>query len=105
MRARLGPRVALMSIARDSASREHAQRVAAREGREVVVAPAAVCQRGEEPRVARDVLEPLGQRGDAVVVAAEPDVLDARHLAHVLAVPHHVVEGGGGLGVLPTALR
>ena len=70
----------------------HAQDVAAGEPREVVLRPAALGQRGEQRGVGRDVLEPVGQHLDAVVVAAEPDVVDPGHLAHVLAVRHHVGE-------------
>ena len=49
-------------------------------------------QRGERPRVAADVLEPDRQGVDAVVVAAEPDVVDAGHLADVLDVRDDVVD-------------
>ena len=63
---------------------EDAQHVAARELLEVGVAPAAPRQLGEECRILRDVLEPDDGLGDAVEVAADADVIDARDLAHVL---------------------
>ena len=52
--------------------------------------PAALAQRVEQRRVARDVLEPDRGRGRAVEVAAEPDVGDPGDLAHVLDVGDHV---------------
>ena len=45
---------------------------------QVLVGPAALGQRRQQPGVAGDVLEPVGQPVGAVVVAAEADVLDAR---------------------------
>ena len=56
-----------------------------------------------EPRVAADVLEPDRHDVGAVVVAAEADVVDAGHLAHVLDVRDDVVDrraaAWGALGV------
>ncbi len=60
-----------------------------------VVGPAAVGQRGQEPGVAGHVLQPLGQPLDAVVVAAETDVVDPGDLAHVLDVGDDVGEADG----------
>ena len=57
--------------------------------------PAALGERREEGGVGGDVLEPVGQHLDPVVVAAEADVVDAGHLAHVLAVGHHVGQRRG----------
>ena len=73
-----------------SAWRIDPQDVAARELGEVLVAPAAPDELGEEPRVAGHVLEPLGPGVVAVVVAAEADVIDAGDLAHVVDVVGHL---------------
>src|SRR5207237_1409886 len=68
---------------------EHPQDVAAGQPGEVGVAPAAAGELGEEGGEGGDVLEPDDVFGDPVEVAADPDVIDARDLAHVVA-------GGGG---------
>ena len=104
MRARLGPRVSAISRGTVLGLAEHAQHVPAGQRREVGVAPAAVGQRREQARVAADVLEPVGQHVDAVVVAAEPDVRGAGHLADVLAVRDDVVEGRRRRGMGQRAL-
>ena len=62
MRARLGPRVPPIAPGPLLGRAEHPQRVAAREPREVAVAPPAVGEGGEQPGVAADVLEAVGQR-------------------------------------------
>ena len=97
IRARLGPRRCWISRAPDSTSR-----ITRRMLRQVSRARSSSDQprsaeRVEQRRVGRDVLEPGGQHLDAVVVTAEPDVVDPGHLAHVLAVRHHVGQVGGGL--------
>jgi hypothetical protein len=69
---------------------QHPQDVPARQPPEVLVAPAPARELGEEPRVPGDVLEPLGPAVVAVVVASEPDGLDARDLADVVDVIRHV---------------
>ena len=52
-----------------------------------------------------DVLEADGQHLDAVVVAAEPDVVDPGDLAHVLAVRDHVGQRRRGLRVVERSRR
>ncbi len=94
MRARLGPRRALDLTRTRLGGTQDPKGVAPGHRRQVRVAPAAVCQRGQQARVAGDVLEALGQHVDPVVVAAEPDVLDPGHLTGVLAVCDDVVNGG-----------
>ena len=60
----------------------------------------ALQQRRDEPGVAADVLEPDGEGVGAVVVAADPDVVDACDLAHVLDVRDDLLDRRVGLGVL-----
>ena len=60
-------------------------------------------ERGDEPRVAADVLEPDREGVGAVVVAADADVVDAGDLAHVLEVGDDLLDRGVGLGVLAAA--
>ena len=69
---------------------EHPTDVAAGQGAQVLRRPPSLGQGLEQPRIPGHIIEPLGQQVDPVVVAAEPDVLDPRDLAHVLAVGHHV---------------
>ena len=96
MRARPGPRVAAIAAARSSASPSTRSALPpASAARSVSLQPRSG-QRREQAGVPADVLEPLGLQVDPVVVAPEPDVLDARDLPDVLAVRDDVVDGRRG---------
>ena len=77
---------------------------------QVGVAPAAADELGEEVGVLRHVLQADRPFADAVEVAADADVVDARHLADVVDVVGHLGERRlrerlRGLHLLPHALR
>ena len=65
---------------------EDPQEILASQLPQVGVRPAASRQFGEKRRISRDIFQTLYDIGDSVEVATNPYVIDARHLARVLAL-------------------
>src|SRR4029077_19012901 len=67
---------------------EYAEYVLAGELGQVGTGPSPRAERGEQPRIPRNVLQALGHRLRPHVVAPDADMVDAGDLTHVLDVRH-----------------
>ena len=65
---------------------------------DVVVGVAAPQQLGDRRGKPRHILQPVGQQLAAVEVAADPDVVDAGHVAQVVDVVGDLPDRGRGAG-------